>query len=382
MTIGTNNRNDAVGNGANKVYPYQFKIFAETDLEVTVRLIATGAETTLVFPTHYNVSGVGLSAGGNVTLVGTTNPWQDSDGDLLSTYSITIRRVRPLTQLADLRNAGGFFAESHEDAFDHLMMVLQQLNDEIDRSIHLSASYSPASYDLTLPPPLAGMAIGWNNAANGLVNLLNAGASVSTYIQTLLDDANDSIARATLGAARIVDAKLTLIDTKTANNSATLDFTTGIDGTYDEYLFEIIGLIPVASLTELRALMSVNGGSSYDSSAVYSRAVSTLSAAAVPVLAHSGVNGSGTWIALSGSLVANSAAVGINGSAKLFAPANAVRHKYMRAFCDYFDGDTNVYQRADCLGVYGVTTAINAIRFAMSSGNISSGTIRLYGIGK
>jgi hypothetical protein len=55
MTIGTSNRNDAVGNDAATVYPYGFKIFAATDLEVKVR-DAAGVETTLSYPTQYSVS--------------------------------------------------------------------------------------------------------------------------------------------------------------------------------------------------------------------------------------------------------------------------------------------------------------------------------------
>lgn len=139
MTISAINRNDAIGNDAVSVYPYGFKIFAATDLEVTVRDTA-GLETELVYPTAYSVSGVGLAAGGNVTLANVGAAYQNADGTLKQDYPITIRRVRPLTQATDIRNQGGFFATTHEDTFDNLTMIDQQQQDEIDRSFKIPPS--------------------------------------------------------------------------------------------------------------------------------------------------------------------------------------------------------------------------------------------------
>lgn len=144
MTIGTNNRNDAVGNDAASVYPYGFKIFAATDLEVTLR-DTNGIETTLSYPTAYSVSGVGGASGGSVTLASLSASYQNGDGTLKNGYAITIRRVRPLTQSTDIRNQGGFFAATHEDTFDHLMMVDQQQQDEIDRSLKIPATEAGSS---------------------------------------------------------------------------------------------------------------------------------------------------------------------------------------------------------------------------------------------
>ena len=150
MTIGTTNRNDATGNDATTVYAYGFKIFAATDLEVTIK-DTSGNETLLVYPTAYSVSGVGLAAGGNVTLTDLDASYQNADGTLKLNYTITIRRIRPLTQTTDIRNQGGFFASTHEDTFDHLMMVDQQEQDAINRGIKLQTTEVGSAAKTTLP---------------------------------------------------------------------------------------------------------------------------------------------------------------------------------------------------------------------------------------
>ena len=45
-------------------------------------------------------------------------------------------------------------------------------------------------------------------------------------------------------AAALVDGNLTLLTTATASSSATLDFTSSIDSTYDSYLFKFIYVHP------------------------------------------------------------------------------------------------------------------------------------------
>jgi hypothetical protein len=73
---------------------------------------------------------VGSKNGGNVTLTDVGGAWQNAaDGTLKTGYAITIRRVRPLSQTSDIRNQGGFFADVHEDTFDHLVMIDQQQQD-------------------------------------------------------------------------------------------------------------------------------------------------------------------------------------------------------------------------------------------------------------
>lgn len=160
-------RMDYTGNGNVDTYPYTFKIFANTDLQVTIRDL-DNIETTLSLTTDYTVSGVGKNSGGNLALVDSNQSWLDADGDLLSGYKLVIRRVRPLKQLADIRNQGQFFPETHENVFDHLVMLAQQQQDDIDRSIRLPLTVTGVSTEL--PNPTNDAYIGWNADSTGFVN--------------------------------------------------------------------------------------------------------------------------------------------------------------------------------------------------------------------
>jgi hypothetical protein len=69
MTVSSaTNRVSYNGNGSTTVFAYTFKIFDEDDLTVIIRA-ANGTETTKTITTHYTVSGVGNSGGGNVTML-------------------------------------------------------------------------------------------------------------------------------------------------------------------------------------------------------------------------------------------------------------------------------------------------------------------------
>lgn len=146
----TTSRNDYTGNGAADKYPFTFLIFDETDLLVTVR-DTDDVETQLTLTTHYTVTGEGEPSGGNVALVNGAFDWLDGDGDLNSGYKLTIRRVRQLVQETDIRNQGSFFPEVHEDAFDKSVMIDQQQQDEIDRSIKSPETVSADIFNPTLP---------------------------------------------------------------------------------------------------------------------------------------------------------------------------------------------------------------------------------------
>lgn len=151
MTLSaTNNRVSYTGNDAVSIYAYTFRIISETDLLVTVKNLSS-IETTLSLSTDYTVSGVGEFSGGDITLVNSGQPWLTAGGNLLSGFILVIRRIRPLTQLTDIRNQGDFFPEIHEDEFDSQIMIDQQQQDELDRSIKLSETTDPATFGTELP---------------------------------------------------------------------------------------------------------------------------------------------------------------------------------------------------------------------------------------
>lgn len=117
MTVSTEvDHNDYTGNGVTTSFPYTFRIFKKSDLVVQVVDLNENI-TELILDTDYTVTGAGGYSGGNVILMAA----------LTNGYQISISRELPVTQETDLRNQGKFFAEVHEDAFDKLTMLIQQV---------------------------------------------------------------------------------------------------------------------------------------------------------------------------------------------------------------------------------------------------------------
>ncbi len=197
----TNNRMDYTGNGTADGFAYNFKIFEDSELRLVVEKVSDGTLTTLTLTTDYVVEGAGEGSGGSITLVDNGQVYLDSNGFLASGYTLTIRRVLPLTQETDIRNQGPYYPSIHEDQFDRFIMIDQQQQDEIDRSIK-----APESEDVgpTIPTVAErassfayfnedGDIIGSNGGIDGSL-------PVSSFIEGLLDDANAAAARTTLGA--------------------------------------------------------------------------------------------------------------------------------------------------------------------------------------
>lgn len=117
MTVSTEvDHNDYTGNGTTTNFDYNFRVFKRTDLVVSV-LDLDNNLTELILDTDYTITGAGGYNGGKVIL----------SAPLANGWKISISRNLPLTQDTDLRNQGSFFPEVHEDAFDKLTMLIQQV---------------------------------------------------------------------------------------------------------------------------------------------------------------------------------------------------------------------------------------------------------------
>lgn len=157
MTLSAStNRNNYTGNGAVNQYSYTFKIFQDSDLEVTVQDTSTpGVETVLSLTTDYTVAGTGDTAGGSITLVNSGQAWL-TGGNLTTGYRLTVRRKVSLVQNTDIRNQGDFYPDVIEDELDKQVMQTQQQQDEVDRAVKLPTTQTTADLDPTLPTDLAG----------------------------------------------------------------------------------------------------------------------------------------------------------------------------------------------------------------------------------
>ena len=141
MTLSTTiNKASYSGDGNTATFNYNFKIFTNSDLKVIIRS-ASGTETLKTITTHYTVSGAGSNSGGSVTFTGGNIP--------TNTETVILQRVVPLTQTHDYVENDPFPAESHEQGLDRLTMHVQQLQEEVDRSIKASVSNTISSSEFT-----------------------------------------------------------------------------------------------------------------------------------------------------------------------------------------------------------------------------------------
>lgn len=131
------------GDGVTVVFPYTWKIYASSDLQVVYR-DSVGAETVLTLDTHYTVSGVGNANGGNVTLIGyyAANP-PASETNLLVILDL------PFTQTFDYLENDPFPAESHEELADKGVKLCQILNERLDRTIQIPITSSETDVEIT-----------------------------------------------------------------------------------------------------------------------------------------------------------------------------------------------------------------------------------------
>ena len=142
MTISsTTVKNSYSGNGTLDTFNYTFKVFADADIQVIIR-DATATETVKTLTTHYTVTGAGSASGGTIVFTAGNIP--------SATETVVIRRASPQTQAIDYIANDPFPAESHEEGLDRSMMAIQQLQEEIDRSIKLSRTNTMTSTEFTV----------------------------------------------------------------------------------------------------------------------------------------------------------------------------------------------------------------------------------------
>ncbi len=119
------------------VMPYDFQIYDQA-VDIGVVRLRAGVIATLVLTTDYTVSGVGVLAGGNITLV-----VPSLAGDVYAIYGIGEYRASDYTQ------AGDFLASTVNIDMNKQMQISQQLRRDVNRSIRLSPVDDTA--DLVLP---------------------------------------------------------------------------------------------------------------------------------------------------------------------------------------------------------------------------------------
>ena len=193
---------------------------------------------------------------------------------------------------------------------------------------------------------------------------------------------NNSMSAITSVPSGVGGGSMNLISTQTASSSSTISFTSGIDSTYKEYIFKFIDIHPSSDNVEFSFNGSSDGGSNYNvtkTTTVFNAYHNEAdSATDVGYRTFEDLAQSTAFQTFQIDYGADNDQNGV-GTLHLFDPSNTtfVKHFISRS-SNYHNADYAI----DCYvaGYFNTTSAIDAIQFKMSSGNIDSGTIKLYGI--
>ena len=108
-----------------------------------VTTIRGGVSSMLILGTDYTVGGIDQEDRGSIKWSGTL-----AIGD-----SLKIKRAVDITQPIQFGNFANFFAATHEDAFDHCIMIDQQQQDQINRAVLLSEDSTASNQSISILEP-------------------------------------------------------------------------------------------------------------------------------------------------------------------------------------------------------------------------------------
>jgi len=121
MTVLTNDTVERYTISGVGPYPFNFRIFAESNIAASVLSAASLPVATLLsYPGDYTVVVSNVATGGTVTLT-------PGVAATYAGYTLDIRSNTTINQPTSIRNIGRFLPEIHEDAFDNLSRQIQDL---------------------------------------------------------------------------------------------------------------------------------------------------------------------------------------------------------------------------------------------------------------
>ena len=198
----------------------------------------------------------------------------------------------------------------------------------------------------------------------------------------LLFAKNNSMSAITTLPSGIGGGSMNLISTQTASSSSTISFTSGIDSTYKEYIFKFINIHPATNQVAFTFNGSIDSGSNYNvaKTTTYFIARHTENDATTELTYETGFDlAQGTGFQSLVRQTGNGNDQCCVGTLHLFNPSSTTFTKhYIARFNDYEHNDQSTDNFSG--GYFNTTSAIDAIQFKFGSGNIDSGTIKLYGI--
>ena len=193
---------------------------------------------------------------------------------------------------------------------------------------------------------------------------------------------NQSLTAITALPAAVSGGAMTLLETQTASSSATLSFTSDIDSTYDEYVFKFYNIHPATNDANFSFNMSADSGSNYNvtKTTTFFKANHDEADSGTDLSYYtSGDIAQGTGFQNISMGVGSDNDQCTVGYLHLFDPSSTT-------FVKHFITRTHTTESSDIAwsgftaGYGNTTSAVDAVQFKFSSGNIDSGVIKLYGI--
>jgi predicted NAD/FAD-binding protein len=200
---------------------------------------------------------------------------------------------------------------------------------------------------------------------------------------------NNGVKNATAFGSISSLGSMTFIKKLTASSSATLSFVDGassvvLDNTYKEYVFTFKDIHPASENPFFSFNLSVDGGSNYNvtktSSAFFTQQGESGSGAELNYSTARDLAQS-TGVQNISSEAGNDSDQTVSGYLHLFNPSSTtfVKH-YISQTNSNFKYSEPYFMSTNVAGYGNTTSAVDAIQFSFSSGNIDSGDICLYGI--
>jgi hypothetical protein len=193
---------------------------------------------------------------------------------------------------------------------------------------------------------------------------------------------NNSIANVTAYNASVATGNMVLISSQTASASASISFTTGIDSTYKEYQFWFIDIHPANDDLPFLFNLSSDAGSNYNVTKTSTSFYANHAEADIYAQLTYSTGGDLAQSTAFQPLVQRAGNGNDESSSGILTLFNPSSTTYVKHFIsrinnyDYENGSWDYYTA----GYANTTSAIDAIQFKFSTGNIDAGTILMYGI--
>tara|TARA_R100000234_G_scaffold95283_1_gene63588 strand:+ start:229 stop:801 length:573 start_codon:yes stop_codon:yes gene_type:complete len=176
-------------------------------------------------------------------------------------------------------------------------------------------------------------------------------------------------------------SSLVLLSTTTASSSATVDITSNIDSTYKEYIIKFINIHPATDGANLGVQFNASGGSGFNE---------TLTTTIFRAY-HQEDGGAASLDYVTGDDIAQGTGYmrlgqaggdndqHVSGTLHLFDPSSTTFVKHFIARTVEAHG-ANIAADVPVAGYINTTSAIDEVSFKFHSGDIDSGTFKLYGV--